>query len=108
MWADKAPHPTARCRPAREDLAFLTGLEVVEIARRDGRRRISAGPVVIGTEAVLHRSRAASAVVFLDFDYELLAPRYRSSEQALLVLALASRLVGGRRRDGRVVVRTRL
>jgi primosomal protein N' len=37
-----------------------------------------------------------------------LAPRFRSGEQALSLLALASRLVGGRRRDGRVVVRTRL
>jgi primosomal protein N' (replication factor Y) len=47
-------------------------------------------------------------VVFLDFDHELLAPRYRAGEQALALLALASRVVGGRRRTGRVVVRTRL
>ncbi len=49
----------------------------------------------------------ASVVVFLDFDNELLAPRYRAGEQALALLALASRLVGGRRRSGRVVARTR-
>ena len=51
---------------------------------------------------------SASLVVFLDFDHELLAPRYRAGEQALSLLALASRVVGGRRRHGRVAVRTRL
>ena len=65
-------------------------------------------PVLVGTEAVLHRVTSASLVVFLDFDRELLAPRYRAGEQALALLALASRVVGGRRRQGRVVVRTRL
>lgn len=47
-------------------------------------------------------------MVFLDFDQELLAPRARAGEEALGLLALASRLVGGRRRGGRVVVQTRL
>jgi len=93
---------------AREDLAALTGLEVAEIGRagaaQDG---LPEAPVLIGTEAVLHRAALASVVVFLDFDNELLAPRYRAGEQALALLALASRLVGGRRRSGRVVVRTR-
>ncbi|MGA2527609.1 MAG: hypothetical protein ABSG36_00445 [Acidimicrobiales bacterium] len=93
---------------AREELAALTGLEVVEIGRGAGEDALLHGPVLIGTEAVLHRAQSASTVVFLDFDHELLAPRYRSSEQALSLLALASRLVGGRRRAGRVVVRTRL
>lgn len=94
---------------ARDDLAALTGLEVAEVG--DGARgpeAFSKAPVLIGTEAVLHRVPSASAVVFLDFDHELLAPRFRSGEQALSLLALASRLVGGRRRSGRVVVRTRL
>ena len=94
----------------REDLAALTGLDVAEIGRagpRPGEGLLSA-PVLVGTEAVLHRVASASLVVFLDFDYELLAPRYRSAEQALALLALASRVVGGRRRRGRVVVRTRL
>jgi primosomal protein N' (replication factor Y) len=93
---------------AREDLAALTGLEVAEIGRLgaapDG---LAEAPVLIGTEAVLHRAALASVVVFLDFDNELLAPRYRAGEQALALLALASRLVGGRRRSGRVVARTR-
>jgi primosomal protein N' (replication factor Y) len=64
--------------------------------------------VLVGTEAVLHRATSASIVVFPDFDHEILAPRYLAGEQALALLALASRLVGGRRREGRVVVRTRL
>ena len=48
------------------------------------------------------------AVAFLDFDQELLAPRYRAAEEALALLARASRLVGGRGRDGRVLLQTRL
>lgn len=94
---------------ARDDLAALTGLEVAEVARAGpDNEDLSGAAVIVGTEAALHRSASASLVVFLDFDHELLAPRYRSAEQALALLALASRLVGGRRRDGRVVVRTRL
>ena len=94
---------------AGEDLAALTGLEVAEIERAGtGPDGLGEAPVLIGTEAVLHRVGSASVVVFLDFDHELLAPRYRAAEQALALLALASRLVGGRRRGGRVVVRTRL
>jgi len=44
-------------------------------------------------------------VAFLEFDQELLAPRYRAAEQALALLARASRLVRGR--AGRVLVQTR-
>ena len=47
-------------------------------------------------------------MAFLDFDQELLAPRYRAGEEALALLTKASRLVGGRRRGGRVLVQTRL
>jgi primosomal protein N' (replication factor Y) len=95
---------------AGEDLAALTGLEVAEVkGGEEGSGGIPpVAPVLIGTEAVLHRVGSASVVVFLDFDQELLAPRYRAGEQALALLALASRVVGGRRRQGRVVVRTRL
>jgi primosomal protein N' (replication factor Y) len=56
----------------------------------------------------------ASAVVFLDFDQELAAPRYRAWEEALGLLAMAGRLVGGRGGDGshrargRVIVQTRI
>ena len=62
---------------------------------------------MIGTEAVLWRLHSAAAVVFLDFDQELLAPRQRASEHALALLARAARLVGGRRGGGRLAVQTR-
>jgi primosomal protein N' (replication factor Y) len=65
-------------------------------------------PLIVGTEAVLHRVREVGTVVFLDFDQELLAPRYRAGEQALALLARASRLVGGRTGRGRILVQTRL
>jgi primosomal protein N' (replication factor Y) len=62
--------------------------------------------VFIGTEAVLHRVRRIDVVAFLDFDSELLAPRYRASEQAFSLIARAARLVGPRDRGGRVVLQT--
>src|ERR1019366_375451 len=117
--ASSVPAVCASCGPTRprivrpgvsrvrEDLAALTGLEVAELGRRAD-AGIPAAPVLVGTEAVLHRAGSASLVVFPDFDHELLAARYRAGEQALALLALASRVVGGRRRRGRVVVRTRL
>jgi len=63
--------------------------------------------VVVGTEAALHQLRRVDTVVFLDFDQELLAPRYRAAEQALALLVLAARLVGGRAEGGRLVIQTR-
>ena len=72
--------------------------------------------ILIGTEAVLHRVETGTAgrdgvrvavVVFLDFDSELLAPRFRAAEDALALLARASRILGGRD-GGRIVVQTRL
>ena len=49
--------------------------------------------VFVGTEAVLHRIDRADAVVFLDIDSELLAPRFRPSEQALDLIAHGARIV---------------
>jgi primosomal protein N' (replication factor Y) len=66
-----------------------------------------AARILIGTEAVLHRAEQADLVAFLDLDQELLAPRYRSAEEALALLVLANRLLGGRSRGGRLVVQTR-
>lgn len=90
---------------AREELSALVGEPVGEVtaeAQTLGRERI-----VIGTEAVLWRLGSARAVVFLDFDQELLAPRQRAAEQALALLARAARLTGGRRGGGRLLVQTR-
>ncbi|MFA5882259.1 MAG: hypothetical protein WDA60_00215 [Acidimicrobiia bacterium] len=70
-------------------------------------------PVLVGTEAVLHRIARRSTppvrlVAFLAFDEELLAPRYRAHEQALWLLVRAARLLGGRADGGRLFVQTRL
>ncbi len=89
----------------RDELEALAGMAVGEVSSRTVDVNLHA-PVLVGTEAVLHRVRQAGTVVFLDFDQELLAPRFRAGEQALALLARASRLVGGRGR-GRVVVQTR-
>ncbi len=90
----------------REELAALTGREVGEVTGDTD--EVPDVPILVGTEAVLHRAPATDAVAFLDFDQELLAPRYRASEQALALLARAGRLVGGRASGGRVLVQTRL
>jgi primosomal protein N' (replication factor Y) len=50
----------------------------------------------------------ADAVVFLDFDQHLLAPRFGAGEEALALLARASRLVGGRQSGGHILVQTRI
>ena len=91
----------------REELEALAGLPVDDVTAQTDADPPQA-PVVVGTEAVLHRVREAAAVVFLDFDQEVLAPRYRAGEQALSLLARASRLVGGRAGRGRILVQTRL
>jgi len=46
-------------------------------------------------------------VVFLEFDQELLAPRFRAAEQAMTLLVRAARLLGPRSNGGRLVVQTR-
>ena len=93
---------------AREELEVLTGELVAEVTAAAGEDPARNSRVVIGTEAALHRLARADSVAFLDFDQELLAPRYRSVEQALGFLARAARLVErGNSRDGRVLVQTR-
>jgi primosomal protein N' (replication factor Y) (superfamily II helicase) len=96
----------------REELAVLlpgVGVAMVDAATGE----LPKEPVLIGTEAVLHRvephpAGSTSVVVFLDFDAELLAPRFRAGEQALWLLVRAVRLVGPRAAGGRVLVQTRL
>ena len=94
---------------AREDLERLAGRPVIEVS---GDSPLPAGsedaPVIVGTEAVLHRVHGANVVAFLDFDQELLAPRYRAGEEALALLARAARLVGGRGNGGRLLTQTRI
>lgn len=81
----------------RDELSALLGTEVGEVAgpRRGGPEPdVPATSVVVGTEAVLHRVRRAAAVVFLDIDLHLLAPRLSATEETLALLVRASRLVG--------------
>ncbi len=91
----------------REELEAAAGRQVVAVTGKDSDTEpVPAAGVYVGTEAVLHRLRHADTVVFLDFDAELLAPRYRATEQALTLIARAARLVGGRAGGGRILVQT--
>ena len=92
----------------REELEALARTPVVEVTGDTRDHALAEARVYVGTEAVLHQLDSADVVAFLDFDQELLAPRYRAAEEALALLVRAGRLVGGRRGDGRVLVQTRL
>ena len=91
---------------ARDELEALAGEPVGEITA-GGDAPVAEERVVVGTEAVLHKVTKADVVAFLDFDQELLAPRYRSAEQAMALLIRAARLVGPRRYGGTILVQTR-
>ncbi len=94
---------------AREELELLANRPVAEVsADTEAGPPPDGVPILVGTEAVLHRVAGARAVAFLDLDQELLAPRYRAAEAALGMLARAARLVGGRSAGGRILVQTRL
>jgi primosomal protein N' (replication factor Y) len=69
---------------------------------------LGVGKVQVGTEALLHQPPSNVGVIaFVDFDQELLAPRYRASEQAMGLLARAARILGPRQQSGRLIVQTR-
>ncbi|WP_419946224.1 hypothetical protein [Candidatus Poriferisodalis sp.] len=104
------------------EMERLTQRPVVQVTGENARRETDTdddGPrtglpagaepaLCIGTEAVLHRVRSADAVAFVDFDQELMAPRYRAAEEAFALLIRAARLVGPRSVGGRILVQTRL
>jgi primosomal protein N' (replication factor Y) len=97
----------------REELAALLGADVGEVAgpKKGSEPDVPTAPVLIGTEAVLHRVRRASAVAFLDIDLHLLAPRLSATEDTLGLFVRAGRLVGGRAAAppfARVLVQTRV
>lgn len=97
----------------RRDVEAAARRPVVEVTARSPDQGDASSPwseagVVIGTEAALHRVRRADVVVFCDLDAELLAPRYRSQEQVVALVARAARLVGPRSGQGRVVIQTAL
>jgi primosomal protein N' (replication factor Y) (superfamily II helicase) len=90
----------------RDEIGALVGEPVDEVTAATGARDVPRSRVVVGTEATLHQIDRADAVVFLDFDQELLAPRYRAAEQALGLLARAARVVGDKTGGGRLVIQT--
>jgi len=93
----------------REELEAAAGRPVVAVGGKNADHEpLAPAGVYVGTEAVLHRVMRADTVAFVDFDSELLAPRYRATEQAMTLLARAARLVGGRASGGRVLVQTLL
>lgn len=88
-----------------EEIAAASGRATELVTGTTGQRPPQAA-IYVGTEAALHRVERADTVAFLDFDRELLAPRYRAGEQAFALLVRAARLVGPRRRGGRILVQT--
>ena len=94
----------------REEIAALLGVEVGEVSGASKLGDVPPAPVLIGTEAVLHRVRRAAAVAFLDIDLHLLAPRFSATDETLSLLVHASRLVGPRRgpASARILVQTRV
>ncbi len=75
----------------REELQAAAARPVVSVTGSDVDPPAPAG-VYVGTEAVLHRIRSADVVAFLEFDSEMLAPRFRASEQALALIVRAGRI----------------
>jgi primosomal protein N' (replication factor Y) len=75
----------------REELEAAAARPVVAVTGADADTPAGAG-IYVGTEAVLHRVRSADVVVFLEFDSEMLAPRFRSAEQALALIVRAGRM----------------
>lgn len=75
----------------REELEAAANRPVVAVTGADDEPPRRAD-VYVGTEAVLHRIDRADVVAFLEFDSEMLAPRFRASEQALALVIRAGRL----------------
>ncbi len=75
----------------REELEGAAARPVVEVSAADADPPRSAG-VYVGTEAVLYRVLNADVVAFLDFDSEMLAPRFRAAEQSMSLIIRAGRL----------------
>ena len=90
----------------QEELAALSKKSVVEVSA-EVKGTIPDADIFIGTEAVLHRIERASRVIFLEFDQELLAARFRASEQAASLIIRAARLLGKRNDGGRLLIQTR-
>jgi len=97
----------AGIKRVREEIEALVRTPVAE-ATGGGEVGPPTARVVVGTEAVLHLGRPFEVVAFLEFDQELLAPRFRAREQALALIARAARITGPRESGGKIVLQTRL
>jgi primosomal protein N' (replication factor Y) len=75
----------------REELEAAAARPVVAVTGADTHPPERAG-VYVGTEAVLHRVGPVDVVAFLEFDSEMLAPRFRAGEQALALIVRAGRI----------------
>ncbi len=94
---------------AAEELGVLIGHTAVELtAETGGEEAATSAPLVVGTEAALHRLGGADLVCLLDLDQHLLAPRFGAAEESLSLMARAAGLLGPRERGGRLLVQTRL
>jgi primosomal protein N' (replication factor Y) len=91
----------------RSDLEALLRTPVGEVTAGGWSHGGPDSSVSVGTEALLHKMPRADLIAFLEFDQELVAPRFRAREQALALLVRAARLVGPRERGGVVAVQTR-
>jgi primosomal protein N' (replication factor Y) len=96
----------------KEELAAL--LPSTRVADVDAKTdAVPDADIVIGTEAVLHRTairrRRPALVAYLDLDQELLAPRYRASAQAHWLVTRGAQLLAARpRSETRLLVQTRM
>jgi len=94
----------------RDDLAAL--LPRTEVASVDAATdAVPDVPVLVGTEAVLHRvAGTVGLVAYLELDQELLAPRARAAEQALWLLVRGARLLddSAPKSAGRLLLQTRI
>jgi primosomal protein N' (replication factor Y) len=100
----------------RDDLAaLLPRVEVESVEASSSGDPVA--PVLIGTEAVLHRLGGADGdappvglVAFLELDQELLAPRIRAAEQALWLVVRGARVLVPRPAPeaGTLLLQTRL
>ena len=93
---------------ATEEVAALLGTPATEVTASSGGDETVRARLVVGTEAALHRVDHAGLVAFLDIDQHLLAHRFGAGEEALALLARASRVAGARGGGGRVLVQTRV
>ena len=97
----------AGVKRVREEVEALVRTSVAEVTG-SGYVGPATARVVAGTEAVLHLDRPFDVVAFLEFDQELLAPRFRAREQAMALIARAARATGPRTAGGRILLQTRL